>query len=166
LRERAIATPTTALNLGPYQRAIAIRIHGTEHGIRHDAKLRQGDLAVEVRINEAEARCLMGFHAFAHALRRPTAFTAAGRVKGPDFVRRQAAILIGVNFREARSKPSIGFFARHLAVIIGVGTGKGLASGKAHHAIATLAVMHLVHLVHLHGCRPLRARAWARRVLC
>jgi hypothetical protein len=159
LRARAIATPTTALNLGPYQRAIAIRIHGTEHGIRHDAKLRQGDLAVEVRINEAEARRLVGFHAFAQALRRATAFATAGGVESAGFLKRQATILIGINFRETRGKPGIGFFTGDLAVIIGVSAGKSLTHREAHHAVATLAVMHLVHVV---GGSPLRARARRR----
>jgi len=161
LRTRAIGAATTALQLGTRQRAIAIRIHGSEHGIGHDTKLGKRNLAVQIRINEAEARRLAVFHTLPHALRRATTFAATGVIEGADFLRRQAAILIGVNFRETRGKPGIGFFARDLAVIIGVSAGKGLTHGETHHAIATLAVMHLVHVV---GGSPLRARA--RRGLC
>jgi hypothetical protein len=157
LRAWAIGAAATALQLGARQRAIAIGVHGTEHGIGHDAQLRQRDFAIEVRINEAEARRLVGFHAFAHALRRATAFATAGGVESAGFLKRQATILIGINFRETRGKPSIGFFTRHLAVIIRVSAGKSLASGKPHHAISTLAVMHLVHVM---GRRALRAGAW------
>jgi hypothetical protein len=159
LRARAIGAAATALQLGTRQRAIAIRVHGTEHGIGHNAQLRERDLAVEVRINEAEARRLVGFHAFAHALRRATAFATAGGVESAGFLKRQATILIGINFRETRGKPGIGFFTRHFAIIIGVSAGKGLTHGETHHAIATLAVMHLVHLLHIRGRRALRARA-------
>jgi hypothetical protein len=154
----AIATAATALHLGPRQRAIAIRIHGTEHGIRHDAQFGQRNLAVEVRINKAQARRLAFIHAFAHGFGRATAFTAAGSIEGADFLKRQAAILIGVNFREARGQPGIGFFARDLAIVVRVSTRKSLTRGEAHHAIATLAVMHLVHLVHGLRRHGLRAR--------
>jgi hypothetical protein len=157
LRAWAIGTAATALQLGTCQRTIAIGVHGTEHGIGHDAKLWQRNLAVEVRINEAEARRLVGFHALPHALRRATAFATAGGVESAGFLKRQATILIGINFRETRGKPGIGFFTRHLAVIIRVSAGKSLASGKPHHAISTLAVMHLVHVM---GGRALRAGTW------
>jgi hypothetical protein len=162
LRTRPIATAASALHLGTRQGAIAIGVHGTEHGIRHHAELRQRDFAIQISVNEAEARCLMGFHTLAHALRRATTFPTAGDVEGADFIKRQAAILIGVNFRETRRKPGIGFVTRNLGVIIGVSAGKSLTRCKAHHAIATLAVMHMVHVMRR---RALRAGAGTRRGL-
>jgi hypothetical protein len=152
LRTRPIATAASALQLGTRQGAITIGVHGTEHGIRHDAQLRQRDFAIQISVNEAEARCLMGFHAFAHPLRRATAFATAGGVESAGFLKRQATILIGINFRETRGKPGIGFFARHLGIIIGVSAGEGLTRREAHHAIATLAVMHVIS--------PWALRAW------
>jgi hypothetical protein len=159
LRPRAISAAAATLHLGTRQRTIAIRVHGTEHGIGHDAKLGQRNLAVQISVNEAEARRLVSFHAFAHALRRATAFATAGGVEGAGFLNCEAAILIGVNFCEARGQPGIGFITRHLAVIIRVSAGEGFTHGEAHHshAIATLAVMHLVHVM---GGGALRAGAW------